>query len=70
MAPGQLPCGGGEAVVHSSPLASHGLSAAFLPLNALQKKFAKKTSWAAPRMKALMVMNWLMPCSGLRNSYW
>src|SRR6185503_7711654 len=70
MAPGQLPWGGGEAVVHSSPLAFQGFSLARGPLKALQKKLMKKMICEAPRISALIVTNWLSGWSGFRNSYW
>src|SRR5258706_8840075 len=41
----KLPCGGGVGVAHSSVVACHGLSSAFLPANMLQKKLMMNGSW-------------------------
>ena len=70
IAPGQFPCGGGEEVVHSSPFAFQGLSGAFRPANALQKKFTKNRIWEMPRTIALTVRNWFRGWRFFRNGYW
>src|SRR5881296_2508272 len=55
--PPKLSCGGGVAVIHSSVVASHGLSLAFAPLNMLQKRLMTKINWLAMVMNAAIVMN-------------
>src|SRR5437867_167995 len=59
--PPKLSCGGGVAVVHSSVVASHGLSLAFGPLNMLQNRLMTKMNCAAIVTIAANVMN---VCSG------
>src|SRR6266446_4465671 len=41
----KFPCGGGEGAVHSSVVASHGLSLTFLPCLMLQKKLMMNGIW-------------------------
>src|SRR5215212_4201616 len=48
----KFPCGGGEGAVHSSVVASHGLSFTFLPCLMLQKKLMMKGIWASPIVHA------------------
>ena len=59
--PPKLSCGGGVAVVHSSVVASHGLSLAFGPLNMLQNRLMTKMNCAAIVTIAANVIN---VCSG------
>ena len=51
-ASGRGACGGGVAVVHSSVVASHGLSLALGPLKMLQNRLIKKINCAAIVMMA------------------
>jgi len=44
----KLPCGGGEGAVHSSVVASHGLSFTFSPCLMLQKKLMMKGNLSEP----------------------
>src|SRR5947199_6661129 len=48
----KFPCGGGEGAVHSSVVASHGLSFTFLPCLMLQKKLMMKGICAMPMNQA------------------
>src|SRR5205823_7378460 len=48
----KFPWGGGEGAVHSSVVASHGLSLTFLPCLMLQKKLIMKGIWASPMVHA------------------
>src|SRR5207253_1669639 len=48
----KLPCGGGEGAVHSSVVASHGLSFTFSPCLMLQKKLIINGIWASPMTHA------------------
>src|SRR5205807_4739563 len=60
--------GGGEGSVHSSVVHSHGLAPAGLPLNILQKKLIRKSTWPEIVMMAATVINF---CSGIMAAtYW
>src|SRR5919201_3287736 len=48
----KFPCGGGEGAVHSSVVASHGLSFTFLPCLMLLKKLMMKGICAIPIIQA------------------
>src|SRR5207245_10620561 len=48
----KFPCGGGEGAVHSSVVASHGLSFTFLPCLMLQKKLMMNGICAKPIIHA------------------
>src|ERR1051325_3682659 len=48
----KFPCGGGEGAVHSSVVASHGLSFTFSPCLMLQKKLMMNGIWASPIVHA------------------
>jgi hypothetical protein len=48
----KFPCGGGEGAVHSSVVASHGLSFTFLPCLMLQKKLMMNGICARPMVQA------------------
>src|SRR6266567_379339 len=48
----KFPCGGGEGAVHSSVVASHGLSFTFSPCQMLQKKLTMNGIWARPMIQA------------------
>src|SRR5204863_10072351 len=48
----KFPCGGGDVAVHSSVVASHGLSFTFLPCLMLQKKLMMKGICASPMIHA------------------
>src|SRR5204863_8313246 len=48
----KFPCGGGEGAVHSSVVASHGLSFTFLPCLMLQKKLMMNGICAIPMIHA------------------
>src|SRR5204863_1868720 len=48
----KFPCGGGDVAVHSSVVASHGLSFTFLPCLMLQKKLMMNGIWASPMIHA------------------
>ena len=50
--PIKFPCGGGEGAVHSSVVASHGLSFTFSPCLMLQKKLKMNGSCARPMIHA------------------
>src|SRR6266436_6626282 len=54
----KLPCGGGEGAVHSSVVASHGLSFTFSPRLMLQKKLMMNGIWARPMIQAAHEIGW------------
>src|ERR1700687_1236635 len=65
MWPPKLSCGGGDGMDHSSVVACHGLSVAFIPFFTLHRKLKRKINCEPIVMNAAMEINF---CTGI-NGY-